>query len=561
MIPLAKPIAVFNADGTTNEHGTINHRVEIKILIAGRWNTVDLLITGLGKHNMILGFPWLQKHNPIIDWQKGTINWTPNRRTRRKWHFKRKEELPNDDLDLFAIERNPDGTLTTRKLTAYDENPDEYTQESLIQFVKEKVQTASMNVHINLKTTASQNLAMQAKDLTQKNNPEDIVPPEFHPFLHLFEEAKSERFPPKREWDHKIELKEGFIPKSFKLYSLTPQEQKELDTFIEENLRKGYIRPSDSPMASPFFFVAKKDGKLHPCQDYRYLNEWTVKNAYPLPLISSAMDQLVGAKWFTKLDVRLGYNNVRMADGHQWKAAFKTNRGLFEPLVMFFGLCNSPATFQAMMDSILKDPLHKSWIIVYMDDILIFAKNKEDLTKYTNEVLKILDQHDLFLKTEKCLFYQREIEFLGLRVSEGKVSMDPVKLSGIRDWPIPTSTKGLRSFLGFGNFYRKFIRNYSQIAGPLNDLLRKGIPFSWNENAQKAFDELKKRFTEEPVLCMPDSTKPFEIECDASNYASGAVLYQKDMNGDRHPCSFISKTFSPAERNYEIYDRELLAVI
>jgi hypothetical protein len=180
-------------------------------------------------------------------------------------------------------------------------------------------------------------------------------------------------------------MKSGFEPKSFKSYNLTPEEREQQEQFISEQLKKGYIRPSKSPMASPFFFVTKKDGRLRPTQDYRYLNQWTKKNAYPLPLISEMMDKIKasGAKYFTKLDVRWGYNNVRIHKGDEWKAAFKTNNGLYEPTVMFFGLCNSPATFQAMMDSIFEDEVHEGWIIIYMDDILIFSKTKRTLEEQT----------------------------------------------------------------------------------------------------------------------------------------------------------------------------------
>ena len=390
---------------------------------------------------------------------------------------------------------------------------------------------------------------------------EEQIPREFHDFLDVFSEEKAARFPEPRPWDHKIELKDDFVPKSFKTYNLTPQEQIELDKFLKENLEKGYIRPSKSPMASPFFFVDKKDGKLRPCQDYRYLNEHTIKNAYPLPLITELLDKLKGARRFTKLDVRWGYNNVRIREGDQWKAAFKTNRGLFEPTVMFFGLCNSPATFQAMMDDIFGDMINECIIIVYMDDIFLFAPDEITLTKNTKRVLARLRENDLFLKATKCEFNKTKVEYLGMVIEEGKISMDPGKLKGIRDWPSPTTVKQTRGFLGFGNFYRRFIWHFSDLARPLNNLLKKDWKFEWTNDCQRAFDELKKRFTEEPVLMMPDQTKPFQIETDASKYATGAVLTQLDTNGDRHPISFISKTLSPAERNYEIYDRELLAII
>jgi Reverse transcriptase (RNA-dependent DNA polymerase)/RNase H-like domain found in reverse transcriptase len=314
-------------------------------------------------------------------------------------------------------------------------------------------------------------------------------------------------------------------------------------------------------MASPFFFISKKDGKLRPCQDYRYLNDWTVKNSYPLPLISEIMDKLKGTKYFTKLDVRWGYNNVRIRKGDEWKAAFKTNKGLFEPTVMFFGMCNSPATFQAMMDDIFMTMIDNRLVIVYMDDILIFADTKEELEQITKLVLEKLREHDLFLKAKKCEFCQTRIEYLGMIIKEGRISMDAVKLGGIRDWPIPTTLKQTRSFLGFGNFYRKFISYYSKLARPLNNLTKKDKKFEWTTECQEAFDTMKKQFMEEPVLLMPDQSKPFQIESDTSKVATGAVLTQLDSNGDRHPVAFLSKTFSETERKYEIYDRELLGII
>jgi hypothetical protein len=228
---------------------------------------------------------------------------------------------------------------------------------------------------------------------------------------------------------------------------------------------------------------------------------------------------------------------------------------------MFFGMCNSPATFQAMMDDIFMTMIDNRLVIVYMDNILIFADTKEELEWITKLVLEKLREHDLFLKAKKCKFCQTRIEYLGMIIEEGKISMDAIKLGGIRDWPVPTTLKQTRSFLGFGNFYQKFISHYSELARPLNDLTKKDKKFEWTTECQEAFDTMKKRFTEEPVLLMPDQSKPFQIKSDASKMATGAVLTQLDSNGDRHPVAFLSKTFSETERKYEIYDRELLGII
>ena len=294
---------------------------------------------------------------------------------------------------------------------------------------------------INAKSTNATTIQAKINSKKPMVPLEDQIPKEFHEFLDVFSEKSAAQFPESRSWDHKIELKDTFIPKSFKTYNLTPAEQIELDNFLKGNLDKGYIRPSQSPMASPFFFVNKKDGKLRPCQDYQYLNEHTVKNAYPLPLISELLYKLKGAKHFTKHDVRWGYNNIRIQDRDQWKAAFKTNKGLFEPTVMFFGMCNSPTTFQSMMDAIFSDMIDESIVIIYMDDIFLFAPDKMTLTKNTKRVLAQLQENNLFLKPEKCEFNKSRVEYLGMIIEEGRISMDPGKLNGIRDWPAPTTVK------------------------------------------------------------------------------------------------------------------------
>ena len=292
-------------------------------------------------------------------------------------------------------------------------------------------------------------------------------------------------------------------------------------------------------MASPFFFISKKDGKLRPCQDYRYLNNWTIKNSYPLPLISDILDKLKGAKYFTKLDVWWGYNNICIHKEDEWKAAFKTNKGLFKPTVMFFSMCNSPVTFQTMMDDIFTGMIDEKLVIIYMDDILIFAKTKEELERITKMVLAKLRKHDLFLKAKKCEFCKLKIEYLGMIIEEGKISMDPIKLAGIRDWPTPSTEKQVRSFLGFGNFYQKFISHYSDIAKPLNDLTKKDKKFEWNNKCQESFDTLKRCFTKEPVLLMPDHSKLFQIESDASKSGNWSCTHPNRFKWRQTPCSFL----------------------
>jgi len=264
----------------------------------------------------------------------------------------------------------------------------------------------------------------------------------------VFSEEAAQQFPPKQPWDHAIELKLGTPDViNCKIYPLTQAEDQALVAFLDEQLRKGYIRPSKSPYASPFFFIKKKDGKLRPVQDYRKLNEHTIRNRYPLPFIPDLISQVQDAHIFTKFDVRWGYNNIRIKAGDEEKGAFKTKYGLFEPLVMFFGLTNSPSTFQTMMNHIFCD-LHvkhlqsDTRIIVYMDDILIATSSTlADHEHMVHDVLRRLEEHDLYLKPEKCVWETSSVDYLGVILEKGVTRMDPVKISGIADWPTQKQSK------------------------------------------------------------------------------------------------------------------------
>ena len=377
---LTKPITAWNVDGTINKKGTIKSYVELEFEINSRKFREQFYVTGLEKQKIILGFTRLQKYNPLIDWKTGKIEWKDWKFNSQKWVEQRKpkpkttmEELPDKE------------ELKNRTLYPTNEN----LNAILLELIEEGIQ-------IN-KVTIATELAAEENQKKEEKTDAELVPQQYHEYLDIFSEEKAAWFPESRSWDHKIKMKEGFEPN--KNYNLTLAEQLELDKFLKENVEKGYIWPSQSPMASPFFFVSKKDGKLWPCQDYCYLNNWMIRNSYPLPLISDILDKLKGAKYFTKLDVRWGYNNICIWKWDEWKAAFKTNKGLFEPTVMFFSMCNSPVTFQAMMNDIFVGMINGKLVIIYMDNILIFAKTKEELERNTKMVLAKLCEHNLFLKT------------------------------------------------------------------------------------------------------------------------------------------------------------------
>jgi transposase InsO family protein len=392
------------------------------------------------------------------------------------------------------------------------------------------------------------------------SSPGRAGPPEYHQYLKVFSKKESERLPSRKIWDHAIELKEGFQPKKGRMINLSVQEQQEVSDFIDSQLAKGYIRPSKSPQTSPVFFVPKPDGKKRMVQDYRHINEWTVKNNYPLPLISQLVDKLKGAKLFTKMDLRWGYNNIRIKEGDEWKAAFVCHKGSFEPLVMYFGMCNSPATFQEMMNELFSDM--DNVVIIYLDDLMIFTKtdSEEEHDRLILKVLQRLAENDLFVKPEKCTFKAKEVDFLGMVVSAKGISMNEGKVHAIRNWPVPKKVRDVRAFLGFGNFYRRFIQDFAKITRPLNDLTKKDHPWIWGDPQQDAFDKLKEAFTTAPILAYPDNDCKFRVECDASNFATGAVL-SMEKDGLWHPCAFSSHSLNAQERNYQIADKEMLAII
>jgi len=345
-------------------------------------------------------------------------------------------------------------------------------------------------------------------------------------FKSVFAKEDFNILPEHRQWDHAIEIIPGSEPKSSKVYPLFLVEQKELDSFLEENLCTGRIRPSKSPMAALIFFIKKKDSSLWLAQDYRALNSMTVKNKYPLPLISELISQLCRARYFTKLDVCWGFNNVRIKPGDEWKAAFQTNQGLFEPLVMFFGMTNSLAIFQTMMNNIFQDLIAEGIIVVYLDDILIFTRTEEEHAKAIRRVLQVLQEHKLFLCPEKCEFCKKRIEYLGLIISENEVSIDLVKVEGVQEWSTLENKTDVQAFLGFVNFYRRFIQDFSAKARPLFDLMCSEQVWTWSGKEQMAFEDLKMAVTTTPVLMSSQDSESFRVEVDSSDFTTGAVLSQ-----------------------------------
>jgi len=297
-----------------------------------------------------------------------------------------------------------------------------------------------------------------------------MVPRKFLKWRKVFRKIELERMPTRKIWDHTIDLKETFKPRKGKIYPLSKNEREEVQNFVEDQLRKGYIKPSKSPQTLPVFFVGKKDRSKRMVMDYRNLNSQTVKNNYPLPLITELIDNMDSKKVFTKMDLRWGFNNVRIKEGDEWKGVFTTHIGSFEPTVMFFGMTNLPATFQVMMNEILRDLINEGKVAAFVDDILVGTETEEGHDKIVEEILRRLEENDLYVKPEKCVWKARKIGFLGVVIGPDGIEIEKKKVDGILSWPQPKTVRDVRKFLGLANYYRRFIKDFAQVARPMNML-------------------------------------------------------------------------------------------
>lgn len=401
---------------------------------------------------------------------------------------------------------------------------------------------------------------LRRREKEKKNiDPKTICPEDYHDIITVFNRSDSEVLPPHRPSDHHIKLKEGAVAPSGPLYNMSRDEQEVLRDYLRENLAKGFIRASQSPAASPVLFVKKADGGLRFCVDYRALNALTVKNRYPLPLINETLQRLSKAVIYSKLDIIAAFNRLRMAKGDEWLTAFICREGLFEYNVMPFGLCNGPASFQSYINGLLLE--YQDFATAYLDDILIYSDSKEEHVRHVRLVLQKLLDAGLQVDITKCEFHATEVHYLGLIVTTQGIRMDPKKIATIQNWEAPTNVADVQAFLGFANFYRRFIAKFSAIALPLTALTKKNQNFTWNKEAQGAFDKLKAEFIKEPILAHFDPDLEIVLETDASDYVAAGVLSQWGRDGLLHPVAYFSSKHNPAECNYEIYDKELGAIV
>ncbi|KAJ9544764.1 hypothetical protein OSB04_024471 [Centaurea solstitialis] len=359
--------------------------------------------------------------------------------------------------------------------------------------------------------------------------------------------------PPDREIEFRIDLVPGATPIAKAPYRLAPSELKEMLAQLQELLDKGFIRPSTSPWGAPVLFLKKKEGTMRMCIDYRELNKVTIKNKYPLPRIDDLFDQLQGAKFFSKIDLRSGYHQLKVREEDIPKTAFRTRYGHYEFLVMSFWLTNAPAVFMDLMNRVCK-PYLDEFVIVFIDNILIYSKMAEEHGEHLRKVLEMLKREQLYAKFSKCEFWLKEVQFLGQIVTQDGIKVDPAKIEAIKDWESPKSPLEVRSFLGLAGYYQRFIEHFSAIATPLTALTKKDVKFDWTSTCEYAFNNLKGKLTSAPILTLPNGTDGFVVYCDASKLGLGCVL----MQGGK-VIAYVSRKLKVHELNYPTHDMELAA--
>ena len=517
---------VYLADGSINP--TRRRCEQLQVHLDTYSTCCDLLVTHLDSHDVVLGMHWLQDNNPAIDFATGTIT------------------INNHTLQGIC-----------------------HTQAPHVQILDARHMFKTLKDDSTLDVFFATLQAVDDKTSPNPLRPPTDQSPEWTAKLHrlldqhqsLFDEPTE--MPPARAHDHTIDLIPGSTPPQQRTYRMSPLELKEVERQLQDYLAKGWIQPSSSSFGAPILFARKKDGTLRMCVDYRALNAISIKNRYPLPRIDELLDQLQGSTIFTALDLWSGYHQVRINPKDTHKSAFRTRYGHFEFTVLPFGLTNAPATFMGLMNDVLRPYLDK-FVVVYLDDILVYSKSAEEHLDHLNQVLTTLAAHKLKVKLKKCAFGQSSVPFLGLLVTDKGVLPDPDKVRAVQDWPPPTNVTEVRSFLGFTGFCRKFIRDYATLAAPLTRLTRSDVPFpaQLTPDQQAAFSALKHALTSAPLLVLPKlgAEHEFTLYTDASQMAVGAVLLQ-DQGLGLQPVAYESRKLNDHEKNYPIAELELLAVV
>ncbi|KAF5803695.1 putative nucleotidyltransferase, Ribonuclease H [Helianthus annuus] len=504
--PLEVKQVVELADGKTIEASNV--LFGCKLDLVGQVFDIDLLPVTLGSFDIVVGMDWLSKHQAEILCKEKILR------------------IPLPDGESLLVQGHRSGTMV-----------------GII---------TAMRAQQYLQKGYPALLALVTNAQSEESKIEDL--PVVREFADVFPEELP-GLPPHRQVEFQIDLAPGAAPIARAPYRLAPGELQELSNQLQELLDRGFIRPSSSPWGAPVLFVKKKDGSFRMCIDYRELNKVTIKNRYPLPRIDDLFDQLQGSSFYSKIDLRSGYHQVRVREEDVPKTAFRTRYGHYEFLVMPFGLTNAPAVFMDLMNRVCK-PYLDEFVIVFIDDILVYSKNKEDHERHLRLILELLRREQLYAKFSKCDFWIREVHFLGHVVNEKGIHVDPAKVDAVKNWAAPKTPSEVRQFLGLAGYYRRFIKDFSKIAQPLTSLTQKHTAYSWGTKQEEAFQMLKQKLCSAPILSLPEGTEDFVVYCDASIQGLGCVLMQREK-----VIAYASRQLKVHEKNYTTHDLELGAVV
>ena len=547
--PLTEPINLRIFNGKIATENAIQEETTIDLAIEGISGDIIVkhydyklqsMITKLGTYPLVLGIGWLRKHEPGIAWRTNKLEFISAycqedclrvreqtlSATRAPENLSIEDCLRDKESTLLAL-KGASKNLSTRdkseQFTGYPQSKsNQFTGHSRSKSEQSIDLTGSRSgqstgsisdiaiigaaaYNMLAKKPEAQIFAATMEDIKKALrvkeyvDPLPLLPKEYHEFADVFSRGDSDVLPPHRPYDHRVPVQEDAKLPFSRLYSMSQNELEVLKKYLDDNLRKGFISPSSSPVASPVLFVKKPGGGLRLCVDYRALNALTTKNQYPLPLIRETLSRLSKARFFTKLDVIAAFNRIRMAKGDEYLTAFRTRYGLFQYNVMPFGLTGAPSTFQHYINDTLREFLDV-FATAYLDDILIYSESIKEHRQHVRQVLTRLRTAGLQIDIEKCEFHTQETKYLGLIIGIDGVKMDPKKIETVKEWPQPRNLRDVQAFLGFANFYRRFILGFSTIVKPLTELTKKDQAFIWNDNCERAFQDLKKRFISAPIL-------------------------------------------------------------
>ena len=505
------------------------HKSEAVVLAMDNW--IELREFNIISHladELVLGKPWLTRWNPTIDWRQN--------------HLSILDEERGTVTEIEAMRDKVDPTLQFISATQANKALRRGDEAFVVWVLNSEMSDEKRKYTIQCENAKQK---QQVKTLLESY--EDCLP------------ESVTTLPPKRHVNHRIDVVPGASPPHRKPFRLSQPQMVELKKVLEKLVEKGYIRPSVSPFGAPVFFVPKPDGTLRFICDWRQLNKITIKNKACIPNVDDLFDRVQGAKFFSHMDLHVGYNQVLINEEDIHKTAIATPFGHFEWVVMGLGMTNAPSTFQTLMNDVFRTLLF-DFVVVFLDDILVFSTSFDEHLRHLRAVFDVLREQKLFAKPSKCIFGAKEVKFLGHIISGTELKADPGKLECVASWKPPTQVGELRTFLGFANYFRRFIQDFAAVAEPLDRLLKKYESFVWGSSQQEAFDALRVRLLTAPVLRLPDVKRQFRVDTDASDTRVAAVLLQQ-WGQEWHPVSYISRRLTDAETRYTTSEKEALAAV